>query len=321
MDYKEFGRVGVLMGGCSSEREISLKSGKAIVHALQEAGCDVSAVELNSFDDSVNQRILREARIDIGFIALHGVYGEDGQIQGLLEKMRIPYIGSGVEASRIAIDKIQTQTRLAKNGISIPEFCVVRRGDGLRLEQVYDMLDRGLVVVKPACEGSSIGIHIVQDRDQLEPAMTQAFEYGPQVLIERYISGRELTSGILGEEALPVVEIRPKTGFFDFQAKYQKGMTEYIVPAQIGPELSREVQGIALQVFKTIGCCDLARIDFIIDQEQRPFVLEVNTIPGFTATSLLPMAAQVIGCDFQNLCLRLLKLAAGRRLNTNVHIL
>jgi len=312
-DPKKFGRIGVLMGGCSSEREISLKSGKAVLHALEEAGCDVLAVELNSFNRSINELAVRKAGIDVGFIALHGVYGEDGQVQELLEGLDIPYVGSGVEASRITIDKVKTQERLRVVQVPISEFCVAKQGDARCLEQPYAMIGQGPVVVKPACEGSSIGVQIVQSTEPLKEAVEQAFQYGPTVLVERYVAGREFTVGILGDKALPVVEIRPKTDFFDFHAKYQKGMTEYIVPAQIDSDLSDELRKIAVCVFRSLGCRDLARVDFIVDRNGKPFVLEVNTIPGFTATSLLPMAAQATGCSFKDLCLRLVGSALERQ--------
>ncbi|HRZ41044.1 MAG TPA: D-alanine--D-alanine ligase, partial [Candidatus Omnitrophota bacterium] len=259
LDHGQFGRIGVLMGGCSSEREVSLKSGKAVFHALEEAGCDVVPVDLTSFDPGLNKRVIKDAGIELAFITLHGVYGEDGQIQSLLEEMGIPYIGSGVEANRIAIDKIQTQFLLKKEGVPVSEFCVVQQEDGpCGMAKACAMAEQGTVVVKPACEGSSIGVEIVHEIEKLAPAVEQALGYGSRVLIERYITGREFTAGILGGEALPIVEIRPKAVFFDFQAKYQKGMTEYIVPAQIDQELSRKIQGIALKVFHAIGCRDLA---------------------------------------------------------------
>ena len=172
------------------------------------------------------------------------------------------------------------------------------------------------VVIKPACEGSSIGITIVSQKEELKAALSKAFQYGHEILVERFIPGRELTVGIIGSESLPIVEIRPKKAFFDFEAKYQSGMTEYIVPAPISPDLAEQIQDTALQAHLALGCRDFSRVDIILDQESRPYILEVNTIPGFTATSLLPKAAKQAGLEFPELCLLLTQMAYGKKKET-----
>lgn len=308
----EIGSIGVLMGGCSSEREISLKSGTAIYAALTEIGCKAAAVVIESEQERDVVDLITKARVDLAFIALHGRFGEDGTIQAILEKMGIPYTGSGVAASRIAIDKVTTQTLLRKSGLLVADFVVINSGKksfSPELEQINTFP----VVVKPAREGSSIGITLVHQKSELVKAIETALAYGPQVLIERYIQGRELTVGILGEEALPIVEIKPKASFFDFQAKYQSKTTEYLVPAKLKEPIASKIQQIALQAFRIVGCADFSRIDFILDKEANPFVLEINTIPGFTAMSLLPKAAGAAGYTFPALCLKIIQLAYARK--------
>lgn len=305
------------MGGCSSEREISLKSGKAVFHALQEAGCDVTAIELNTMAAKEILSQLRQAQVDVVFLVLHGPFGEDGTIQSILEKEKILYTGSGPQASRLAMDKAETQTLLKQNGILVPEFRILTESQMEKAAAILQSLGGCPVVVKPSCEGSSIGITIVNSEKDFTPALKTAFALGPQVIVEQYIIGREITSGILGREALPLVEIRTKHPFFDFTAKYQKGMSEYIVPAPIDPAVTRRIQEMSLKAFDLIGCRDMGRADFILDQEGdqqgKAYFLEMNTIPGFTATSLLPMAAQNQGMNFTELCLKITGYAVTRR--------
>lgn len=310
---KQFGRVGVLMGGVSSEREISLKSGQAIVEALLRQGCQ--AVSLDIVDDEEERilSLLRESGIDVAFIALHGRLGEDGTIQSILEKANIPYTGSGVDASRLAINKVLAQNIFKKNGISIPSYVTLTKGDRFDVGAVVEKLKGYPVVVKPACEGSSIGISLANAKEELKDAVGYAWQYGDVVLLEQYIEGRELTVGIIGQEALPVVEIRPKCKFFDFEAKYTKGMTDYIVPAEIPKDVSERLQLVALRAHEALGCADLSRVDFMLDADLAYYILEVNTIPGFTATSLLPKAAQQQGISFDQLCFKLTKVAYGKK--------
>ncbi|MCB9772044.1 MAG: D-alanine--D-alanine ligase [Candidatus Omnitrophica bacterium] len=310
---QQLGRVGVVMGGCSSEREISLKSGKAVLHALQDAGCDVVAVELNTIDENEILTQLAQLKVDIVFLALHGKFGEDGTIQAIFEKAGIVYTGSGSQPSRLAMDKAETQILLKKNGVSVPEFFILDRKNESQSLALLEKFGGCPVVVKPACEGSSIGITIVRRPEDFEAAVVNAFEFGPRILVDRYLSGKEITSGILGGEALALIEIRSKNKFFDFTAKYQKGMSDYIVPAEISPEQARRIQEMSQIAFKVIGCRDMARSDFILDEMGNVYFLEINTIPGFTATSLLPMAAQNKGLNFTELCLTIAGFAAARK--------
>lgn len=300
------------MGGCSSEREISLKSGKAVYKALSEAGCDVKPVEINSIEEQAIVAQLRNEKIDFVFNVLHGKFGEDGSLQEILERHGFVYTGSGPQASRLAMDKAATQTLLKENGIRVPQHCILQAGQSWDEKEILASVDGLPVVVKPAGEGSSIGISLIRELKDLRPAIEAALKLGSHVIIERFIEGKEITSGILGQEALALVEIRPKKEFFDFKAKYEKGMSEYIVPAEISVKATKEIQAISQKVFNLVGCRDLGRSDFILDEQEQPFFLEINTIPGFTATSLLPMAAQNREVDFTNLCLTILGFAVSR---------
>jgi len=298
--------IGVLMGGCSSERAISIKSGTAVVKALTESGCHVSAVELTSEKREDVISFLKEAKIDVAFIALHGRFGEDGKIQEILESIDLPYTGSGSAASRIAMDKLASYDVLTAHHIRVPHFLRFEKASAKNMEeQIKSTFQSKPVVVKPPCEGSSFGITIVHDYSYLPKAIGDAFSYGDRIIVESYIKGKELTAGILGNKLLPVVEIRPKNLFFDYTAKYQAGLTEYIVPAEINSSTAQQVQQIAWKVHQAIGCRDLSRVDFILDEGNMPWVLEINTIPGMTATSLLPKAAAAVGIDFKALCLTL----------------
>lgn len=300
------------MGGPSSERDISIKSGKAVTAALQERHCDAVPVVLDSTDENALAARLKKDAVDIVFIALHGAFGEDGTVQKILEARRIPYTGSGSEASRVAMNKISTLERLKPADIPSPGHVVLSSGEQRDFQEVSEKLGGTTFVVKPASQGSSIGISIVSSGEAFQAALRDAFALDAEVLVERYVQGKEITAGILGGEALPLVEIRPRCPFFDFQAKYQSGMSEYIVPAEISASAARRIQELASQAFRTLGCRDFARLDFILDGQDRPFFLEANTIPGFTATSLLPMAAREAGYDFGSLCLKILTLARER---------
>lgn len=311
-EIKNLGRIGVVMGGCSSEREISFKSGRAVVAALQEAGADVVEVVIDSVDAKVNAKVIRGFNPDIVFIALHGSYGEDGGIQILLEDMGLAYAGSGPEASQRAIDKVVTQTLLRQAGIPVADFFVVDKNMSNPEVAVYEFFQGDPVVVKPATQGSSIGIYIIEDYGNLGPALAQAFEYDDHVLIEHFVKGRELTVGILREQALPIVEIRSGHRFFDYEAKYQKGLTEYSVPASLDAALARHIQELALRAFQAVGCRDFSRVDLLLSEEGNPYFLEINTIPGFTETSLLPMAARCAGYEFSRLCVTLVQMAQAR---------
>ncbi|MCK5681291.1 D-alanine--D-alanine ligase [bacterium] len=284
-------KVGVLYGGLSAEREVSLKSGKAVGLALQELGFMVTLIDV---DREIFTR-LKEAKVEVVFIALHGAYGEDGTIQGVLEYLQIPYTGPGVMASSIAMNKVMTKRVLLSYGIMTPDYTVP---SGVEIE--VEVPPGGYpLVVKPVAEGSSLGMSIVTDAGDLEPALIQAREYGQQVMIESYIPGLELTAAVLHGAALPLIEIRARGGVYDYRAKYTKGFSEYLVPAQIDESITRKVQELALASARVLGCDRGAvRVDFRLDMENNPFVIEINTVPGMTETSLLPQAAEVGGMDF-----------------------
>lgn len=310
---EKFGKVGVLMGGYSSEREISLKSGKAILKALRAEGCRAVGVDIVDSDiDKIMDTILN-AQIDTAFIALHGKLGEDGVIQALLEKLRIPYTGSGKRASSLAINKIHAQKRFEVSGLYVPSNRAVNKNHYEGIDNLIGWFSKFPFVVKPATEGSSIGVTIAKDKAELEAALELAWSYSDEVLVEEFIEGREMTVGILDDRPLPVIEIIAQNKFFDFEAKYQKGKTRYVVPAVIPTYLSLRVQNVALRAHKALGCTGLSRVDFIVDSKGVPYVLEVNTVPGFTETSLLPRAADEAGINFNQLCLTILGLTNGKK--------
>ncbi len=301
-----FGKIGVLMGGPSSEREISLKSGKAVLEALQQLGLDVTTIDILTDDVAENVKLLKESHIDCAFIALHGRFGEDGGIQAILENIKLPYTGSGVATSKLAMDKIQSRRVFEKNGLRVPKYREINKNS-------YDAKFKnslGLpLVIKPVTHGSSVGLSIIEKAEELDKAVSLAFTFDERAVIEEYIRGRELTVGILGDLALPVIEIVPKKKFFDFEAKYKSGLTDYIVPARLEANIARSVKEAALRAHKLLGCFGFSRVDIILSQNNLPYILEINTIPGLTSMSLLPKAAKTVGIEFQDLCLKLLQLA------------
>ncbi|MBW2039319.1 MAG: D-alanine--D-alanine ligase [Deltaproteobacteria bacterium] len=301
-------RIGVLMGGVSHEREISLKTGTAVLNALQKQGYNTVGIEV-SFD--IVKRLLEEG-IDVAFIALHGRWGEDGTVQGLLELLRIPYTGSGVLASALAMNKIKAKEIFLYHGIPTPEFVTPQEEEPEELPFPHPW------VVKPASEGSTIGVTIAEDKKGLEEALRRARRYDQQILIERFIVGKELTVGILKGEPLPVVEIAPKDGFYDYQAKYTPGITEYIIPARIAEQEQQEVQRVSLKAYHVLGCSGCARVDLFLSEGGEVFITEVNTLPGMTETSLVPKAAAHNGISFPQLVQIILeeaslKIEAGER--------
>lgn len=313
MGIRKLGKIGVLMGGPSSERDISLKSGKAVYDNLKDAEFDVVSIDILTDTVSENIKLIKSHGIDCAFIALHGRFGEDGQVQELLEGLKIPYTGSGVKASRLAIDKIASRDIFEKNGLCVPNYKILKK------HAYKPGLDLGLsgfkypLVVKPATNGSSIGLSIVDKKGGIKKAIDLAFDFDDRILIEEYILGREITVGILEEQALPVIEVVPKNRFFDFEAKYQAGMTEYIVPAMIDKKVAGASKKAALIAHRLLGCFGCSRVDIILDKNNVPYVLEINTIPGLTSTSLLPKAAKIIGIDFTQLCIKLLRLAYAKK--------
>jgi D-alanine-D-alanine ligase len=308
-----FGTIGVLMGGYSSEREISLKSGNGVATALVQAGHSVVPLDITTRDDHKIREQIHQAGISGAFIALHGRLGEDGLIQTVLEQMDIPYTGCGIQASQKAFDKTVTQTILKSQNLPVANYVCITDGRMLDFKEAFASLKKLPFVVKAACEGSSIGISIVRHPSQWEAAVRDALGFGPHVIVEKFIKGREVTAGILDHEALPLVEICPKSGFFDFSAKYQKGLTEYVVPARIPAELTEKIQQLALSAYDALGCEGFARVDVRVDEALNPYILEVNTIPGFTETSLFPKAAKEAGYSFIDVCEKLLDLAYGKK--------
>ncbi|MCX5713687.1 MAG: D-alanine--D-alanine ligase [Candidatus Omnitrophica bacterium] len=305
---EDFGKIGVLMGGPSAEREISLKSGKAIFKALLERGINVEAIDITTDSIKENAQLLRSRGIDCAFLALHGCFGEDGQIQGILEGVGIAYTGSGVLASRLAMDKIASRRIFEQKGLNVPRYKVLEKNvpkARFALEEDFSFP----LVVKPASNGSSIGLSIVDGEGSFSDAIENAFNFDRKIIIEEYLRGREVTVGILDERPLPVIEVIPKRRFFDFEAKYQSGLTEYVVPAELEFSVARAAQDAAQRAHKLLGCSGCSRVDIILNKDSIPFILEVNTIPGFTATSLLPKAAGAAGIDFGQLCIRLIELA------------
>lgn len=289
-------RLGILLGGNSSEREISLRSGRAVEKAFKKLGFDPVCV------DPANQEDLKSIdRLDVAFIALHGHGGEDGEIQRLLEKKKVPYIGSDAKASWRAFDKEVSKRLFRRFGIPSPDFFVMKSlQDWKKLEKFPRPF-----VVKPPCNGSSVGIFFVEDLNESAEKIRHAFIEHGRLLIEKKIQGRELTVGVLGEKALPVIELVPKRDFYDYTAKYTAGMTDYLVPAPISKSLARRLQKISLEVHRRLGLRDFSRTDIMLDAKNQPFVLEANSIPGFTELSLLPKAAGAAGISFEEVCLKL----------------
>ena len=295
MSVKRFQKVGVLMGGPSSERDVSLRSGAAIAGALRTRGYEVVEIDLKTASVDV------PAGVEAVFVALHGEFGEDGGVQSILRERKIPYTGSGPEASELAFDKVLSKKVFADHGIPTPRHEIL--GAGQRRTMPLP------VVVKPVREGSSIGVHIVTDESRWLASYSDALLHGGEVLVENFIEGSELTVGLVGDQVLPVLEIRAPRGFYDYQAKYTKGVTEYLVPAPIPEERARTCQQLAWRVFGALGCRDMARVDFRMNSKGELFVLELNSIPGFTETSLLPKAARAAGIEFPELCDRILQMA------------
>ena len=285
-------RIGVLMGGTSAERDVSLKTGAAVLAALRRKGYDAVAIDV---DATVPERLARE-RVQLAFIALHGRLGEDGAIQGLLEVLGIPYTGSGVLASALGMDKVVSRRLFEAERLPVPRYVLVTR-----TASIPPLPFPFPVVVKPNGEGSSVGVSIVSQAAGLPAALAQAFEYDRRVLIEAYIAGKEIQVGILGERALGAIEIRLKTTFYDYVAKYTPGMSEHIFPAPLPPDVTRRTLDVALAAFRVLGCEGYGRVDFLVDEAGTPYVLEVNTLPGLTETSLLPDIARGVGVGFDDL--------------------
>lgn len=295
------GRVGVLMGGTSGERQVSLKTGAAVLSALDRLGYRTAAIEVA--DDIVDA--LRRRSIDVAFIALHGRFGEDGTVQGLLELLRIPYTGSGVLASALGMNKWMSRKVFRFHNLPVPEFLVFRPGDPLPDVQALGYP----LVVKPNSQGSSLGVSIVRTHGDLAIALEQAGRLDSEVLVERYIEGKEVHVAILGDEALGGIEVEPKTEFYDYSAKYIPGMSTHIFPARLAPKVYERALHCALLAHRALGCRGYSRVDLLVDGMGTPYVLEVNTLPGMTETSLFPEIARGVGIAFEVLVERILWLA------------
>ncbi len=300
-------RVGVLMGGLSAERNVSLKSGNAVHHALLDLGYDAVAIDVGR--DLA--QVLTSEGIQVAFIALHGRYGEDGCVQGLLELMGIPYTGSGVLASALAMNKLYAKQAFAAAGLLTTPFVALQRGDSIWPDDLPFKLP---VVVKPVQEGSSVGVSIVKDEASFAQALDEAFRYDQVVLVEQYVKGQEVQVGILNDRPVGAIEIVPKNEFYDFEAKYTDGMAEHVFPARLLPEAYAAVQEHGLAAHRALGCDGYSRVDFLVTSNNDFYLLEVNTLPGMTALSLLPEIAQKgAGLSFEEL---VEKIIAGARLKT-----
>ncbi|MEI7998602.1 MAG: D-alanine--D-alanine ligase [Candidatus Omnitrophota bacterium] len=314
MSKVRFGNIGVLMGGYSSEREISLRSGNAVAQALSMAGHAVKTIDITTSDRVKIVDIIKNSGIEVAFIALHGRLGEDGVIQSILEEINIPYTGSGPLASQKAFNKITSQRAFKSADLPVPENFYVTDGQLVHFKDVFGVLKKLPFVLKAACEGSSIGVYMVRHPSQWESTLRDAVAFGPFVIVEKFIKGREVTAGIFDREPLPLVEIVAPNPLFDFNSKYQKGITNYIVPAQLPEVLTMKIQEIALKAYDVLGCGGFARVDIRIDEKGNPYILEINTIPGFTETSLFPKAAAQAGYSFLRVCEKLLELAYGKKI-------
>ncbi len=305
-------KIGVILGGPSSEREVSLRSGENVYNALLKAGYNAVKIDL---DENIVENLKKE-KIELAYITLHGSPGEDGTIQGLLEILKIPYTGSGVLGSAVALNKIVTKQLFIANNIPTPPAVIIRE-EGFTNQKKEEALKLGFpLMVKPFAEGSSIGVKKVNNEEELDnymPEFLRKYKYG---LIEKYIKGKDITVGVLDTEegtiALPVLELRPQKEFYDYEAKYTKGMTEFILPAKLSEELTREVKELAIKAHKALWCSGVSRVDMVISNDE-VYVLEVNTIPGMTETSDLPAQAKTAGIDFVQLVEIILKNASLKK--------
>jgi D-alanine-D-alanine ligase len=298
-------KIAVLMGGPGSERKVSLASGAGVANALRSLGADVTEVDVQGADFAV------PAGTEVAFNVIHGTFGEDGEIQRILEARGIPYTGEGVAVSELAIDKIATKKRFEQHNVPTAKFEILQDGANPTLPLPY--------VVKAPREGSSVGVFIVRDAGKIAETMEEARSYGKELLVEDFIAGRELTVGIVGEQALPIIEIKPAKDFYNFDNKYPflnpnaGGAAEHICPAQIGDALTQRVQEVALAAARAIDLETYGRADVLLTDSGEPYVLEINTIPGMTQVSLLPEAAAAAGISYAQLCARVIELSLARR--------
>ena len=297
-------KIAVLMGGPGSERDVSLATGRGVSKALRSLGPDVVDVDVRDEDFQLPKDV------DLAFLTIHGTFGEDGTLQKILEDRGISYTGEGVEGSRSAFDKFLTKEKFRAHNVVTPEWEVIEVGQRPKIPVP--------LVVKPPCQGSTVGVVIVKNESELDSAIKEAGKYDRKLLVEKFLSGRELTIGILGDQALPILEIIPKGGFYDFTNKYPflnpqaGGGAEHVCPARIDEKKTAEIQELALRAFRALGLRVYGRVDVILSDSGEPFVLEVNTIPGMTKASLLPEAAAVAGIGYVDLCARIIALSRAR---------
>jgi len=310
-------KIGVLMGGKSAEREVSLRTGEAVYNALMLKGYPSVKIDV---DNNIASRI-KEEGIELAFLALHGKFGEDGTIQGMLEILGVPYTGSGVLASAMVMDKITTKKILLFENLPTPSFILISkeeielRGMSATIARIIDEMGLPLVIKAPT-QGSTIGITFVNQERDLIPALELAFQHDPVALVEQFVEGVEVTASVLGNDepvALPLIEIVSATGVYDYEAKYTAGMSSHIIPPRIPDEQQVLVKDLAIRAFKALGCRGIARVDFIVDRQGKPYILELNTIPGMTDTSLLPDAARAAGIEFPELIEKIIKLALNNK--------
>ncbi|HEY3602404.1 MAG TPA: D-alanine--D-alanine ligase [Chthoniobacterales bacterium] len=297
--------IAVLKGGPGSEREVSLATGAGVAKALRSLGAEITEVDVKG------PEFVLPNDIELAFIALHGTFGEDGQVQQILEDRGVPYTGESVAGSRLAFDKIPSKEKFVDDGVTTPDWEVIRAGEEPTLPLP--------LVIKPPRQGSTVGVYIIRERSEIAPALSEAAKFDHELLVEQFIAGRELTIGILGDLALPVLEIIPKSGFYDFNNKYPflnpqaGGGAQHVCPAEIPVDLTNRIQQLALRAHRSLGLKVYSRVDIMLSEQDKPFVLEVNTIPGMTEASLLPEAAGVAGISYPELCTRIIELSLAAR--------
>jgi D-alanine-D-alanine ligase len=304
MNKLPINKIAVLMGGPGSERDVSFATGRGVVKALRSLGAEVVEVDVKGPDFEL------PPGIELAFLALHGTFGEDGQIQRILDERGIAYTGDGAEQSELAFDKIRSKEAFRLDGVTTPYWQIVTVGQRPTIPIPF--------VIKAPREGSTVGVHIIKNEREIEAAMADASKYANELLVEKFIAGRELTIGILGDQALPILEIIPKGGFYDFTNKYPflnpsaGGGAEHVCPAKISEEQTRAIQDLALRAHRALGLEVYSRVDVLLPVEDEPTVLEVNTIPGMTEASLLPEAAAAAGIGYPELCARIIELSRKR---------
>jgi D-alanine-D-alanine ligase len=296
-------KIAVLMGGPGSERKVSLASGTGVAKALREIGADVHEVDVAGADFTL------PPGTEVAFNVIHGTFGEDGQVQRILESKGVPYTGEGVVGSELAIDKIATKKRLVERGVPTAQYEILRNGTQPTLPLPF--------VIKAPREGSSVGVYIIRDAAQVPETLLEAQKYGPELMVEQFIQGRELTVGIVGDQALPIIEIRAKKDFYNFENKYpflnpNAPGADHFCPAPLSDAVTQRVQAVALAAHRALDLEVYSRVDVLLTVDEEPFVLEVNTIPGMTQASLLPEAAAVVGMSYPELCRRIIELSLAR---------